>query len=236
MYKEHVLEWLKKDGRLVFTTHEVSKLLNLRGSAASNLLLSMAENGHISQIARGRYYFNGAPVKDIFAIASKIAYPSYIATESAFERLGASNAIPRIIRVITTKARRPVKTKGADITFIKFKAQRFFGYNESRWISISSPEKAFVDSLYLGEFPFFTDLLGYHKKLYSYGHRLDYEKLVSYALRMDCKALVNRMGFFLDRIGKEETAGKLFAHIYRKGMVPIDRSGDKFNDREWMIA
>ena len=165
MYKDILLEWLKKNRMLVFTAKDASKVLGINGSALSNLLKAMVKNDSIGEIMKGRYYFNGAPIRDIFSIASKIIYPSYIATESAFERFGISNIIPKKIRVITTKAHRPINFNDADLLFIKFKPKRFFGYNESKWISISSIEKAFVDSLYLGEFPFFTDLVNYHKQL-----------------------------------------------------------------------
>lgn len=235
MYKDTLLEWLNENRELVFTSGEASKVLGLSGPALSNLLGAVVRSGDAGRIIRGKYYFKKAPVKDIFAISSKIIQPSYVATESAFERYGLSDVIPRVVRVITVKAHRQIKTRDANIRFIKFKQERFFGYNESRWISISTLEKAFIDSLYLGEFPFFTDLVKYHKRLIDYGRQVNYEKVVDYALRMRSKTLLNRVGFFLEYIGEGEPE-KLFEHIYRKGRVEIDKSGQSFfNSKKWMI-
>ncbi|EQD44962.1 hypothetical protein B2A_09376 [mine drainage metagenome] len=235
MYKNDLVEWLKSSGKLTFTTNDASKALSLKGPSLTRLLSSVARQGIIRKIARSYYYYTSAPVRDIFAIASKIVYPSYIATESAFERYGLSNIIPSIIRVIVTKPHRPVMLNDAKVVFIKFKKENFFGYNESRWISISTVEKAFVDSLYLGEFPFFTDLVGYYKKLESYGHTFNIEKFIGFALRMDSKALINKAGFFLDYIGNGAPAERLHQRIYKKGFVKIDRSGSIFESRKWMI-
>lgn len=236
MYKEELLKRLKGEGKLVFTTAEISNMVHLRGPPLSNLIKSMEAQGHIGKIIRGRYYFRQAQVNDIFAIASKIVSPSYVGVESAFERFGVSNVIPKVVRVITTTAHRPIKTSEGAITFIHFKRGRFFGYNESRWVSLSSLEKAFVDSLYLGEFPFFTDLVAYHDRLGSYGYALDYGKMVDYTIRMGSRSLANRVGFFLDQVGMGDRAERLIRHTYRSGAVWIDRSKQStFRNRKWMI-
>lgn len=236
MYKNELLNLLKHENRLVFTTAGISQLIGLKGPSLSNLLESMVRQGYLGSISKGRYYFKGAQIRDVFAIASKIVSPSYIGTESAFERYGLSDVIPKIIRVITTRAHRPIKTNEGKITFIRFKKERFFGYNESRWISISSLEKAFVDSLYLGEFPFFTDLVNYHSKLENFGYRLDCDRLVEYALRMKSDALANRVGFFLEHVGEGDYSARLLSHTYRKRRIPADHSGQgSFDSKKWMI-
>ena len=237
MHKDNILNNLKKEDKLVFTVKEAATWTNLNGSALSNLLKSLMKQGYINSIKKGMYYFKGALINDIFAVASNIIDPSYIATESVFERFGLSNIIPKIVRVIAIKQHKQIKmADGTKIIFIKFKKYRFFGYNKSRWISISSLEKAFIDSLYLGEFPFFTNLVDYHKKLKDFGYALDYEKLVDYTLRMKSKTLVNKVGFFLDFIGEEIYSKKLLKYLYKKHMINIDRSGQSsFNNKKWMI-
>ena len=235
MYKDELLEKLKTSGKLVFSTSDAAELLHIHGPELSNLLRSMDRHGHIEKIMRGKYYLKSAPVKDIFAIASKIIEPSYVATESAFERFGLSNIVPSIIRVVSLKGHKPISIKSGKIVFIRFGKKRFFGYNESRWISISSIEKAFVDSMYLGEFPFFTDLVEYHRRMVAYGRTIDYNKLVEYAIKMDSKALLNRAGFFLDYIGKQDAALPLLSKIYKKRRIAVDKSGQEFNNAKWMI-
>ncbi|MCL4373327.1 MAG: hypothetical protein M1360_00775 [Candidatus Marsarchaeota archaeon] len=236
MYKDTLVEWLKSSRRLVFSSKEASKQLGIAGPLLTSVLNSLEKRGTVSRIAKGIYYFSNAPVHDVYAVASKIVCPAYIATESAFERYGISDIIPKDIRVIATRQHRGIEFSGVAVKFIKFKKQNFFGYNESRWISISTIEKAFVDSLYIGEFPFFSDIANYYRKMVSFGRDLDYKRLVEYTLRMDSKVLPNKVGFFLDYVGRSDAASMLLRRIYKKKAVRIDRSGASYKSKKWMIA
>ncbi len=231
-----IVQKMNKSLNVIFTLNNIATLINVKKSNAKKIVTRMIAKNYLGTIEKGKYYIPNTQTSSIFNLASKIIIPCYLGTETAFEYYGLSNIIPKIIRVITPKYHHNILTSNGKIVFIKFSKQRFFGYRESRFISIPDIEKAFVDSLYLGEFPFFTDLVNYYKTLISFDDDINYTKLKEYALKMNSKTLINRVGFFLDYVGKEEEADEILKYIYKNKFVPIDNSKmEKFNNKKWMI-
>lgn len=143
MQYSEFLSILKANGIAVFTVGEAAKMLGKTNQYAAKFLQNREGIEHIE---KGKYCVSGASED---AIASHIAYPSYISLISALRYYGLTTQIPAEKYVITTARHKPLPFHKYLIRFIKVDKRLMFGFGEVNGVSVASPEKAFVDTLYL---------------------------------------------------------------------------------------
>ncbi len=187
------------DSYTVFNVNTLRRLINKSNSYTRLVLHRLKKKGIILQIERNSY----TTKKDPFLIASKIIWPSYISLWFALNYHHLTEQLPKVISVISTRARkiRKINTLNAEISFIKTKPQNFFGFKKENYnganIFIAEKEKALIDAVLLRKISV-SEIKDIVKNNIN---DLDLKLLVSYLIRLKNKSLVKRFGFILDNLG-----------------------------------
>jgi len=106
------------------------------------------KSGVLERIARGIYASPGTNI-EIEKVASFLYPPNYLSFESALASYGILNLIPYTLTFATTRRTKTYKFQGKEVLFRQIKKSLFFGYEEKKGIYIASPEKAFLDQVYM---------------------------------------------------------------------------------------
>jgi len=227
MKLSEVLHYLEKSGKNVFSIYDAAKIMG-KPTAYASLLLSKSKD--VERIEKGRYFIKGT---DIYEIASNILFPSYVSLYAAMQYYELIDQ--NIIRysVIALKRHRPIIfANGVSIEFITVKNSMMFGYVNKNNAHIASPEKLFIDCLYLGKVPF-SELKNALEAANADG-LIDSKLIVDYAIRIGSSTLINKLGFLLESAGidfDEEEMLKLRYH----SSVKVHGFGSKGKNKKWLV-
>jgi predicted transcriptional regulator of viral defense system len=168
MSRQPALTYIKKIGKPVFTTFEISVLSGKSLSVVTQSLNYLAKNGLILKVYRGVWADTGnaslSPYAAIpYLFNRRRAYVSFL---SALHLHGIIEQIPQVITLASTAHTRTVRTKLGVFSLHKLSPKLFRGFDWYRGGSvflIAQPEKALVDSLYLSackkkQFGYFPEL------------------------------------------------------------------------------
>ncbi len=180
--------FLKARGVWVFTISDAADILGKSRQYAAKF---MQGRQGIGRIEKGRYYLEGAS-EDI--IASHIAYPSYLSMVTAFRFYNLTTQLPIEKYVITTVQHRPLVFNRYRIRFIKVSKRLLFGFEAINGTIVATPEKAFIDTLYIRKRAWYTEEFdnGLKKNV------IDISRLKGYAVALGSPGLVSRLGHFLE--------------------------------------
>lgn len=200
----------REQGRTVVRASDVLDLLGSENSARK-VIRNLIKKGWLSRILGGRYMLlppehgpENLGENNILALAAAAVEPSYIAWWSAASYHGFTTQKPMTV-FVAVQRQVPARTiEGSDVRFIKVTPRKFFGYEPykvyDRTVLISTPEKTFVDCL---DHP---ELCGGPSELARIAHsalaKLDLETLRDMALSMKSKAVLQRLGFLSDLVGR----------------------------------
>lgn len=171
------------------------------GAYASLLLHRLKKSGQIFEIERNRYTVH----KDAFLVASRISWPSYISVWSALRYHNLTEQIPQAIWVVTTNKRRNamINFAGTEIIFILTSPKYFFGFEKVDFkgieVFIADPEKSVIDSMLFRRVSISEIFSILESNLGSIRTGI----LLNYAVRTGNKAMIKRLGFLLDKLGKD---------------------------------
>jgi predicted transcriptional regulator of viral defense system len=200
----------REQGRTVVRASDVLDLLGSENSARK-VIRNLIKKGWLSRILGGRYMLlppehgpENLGENNILALAAAAVEPSYIAWWSAASYHGFTTQKPMTVFVAVQRQLPSRTIEGSDVRFIKVIPRKFFGYEPykvyDRIVLISAPEKTFVDCL---DHP---ELCGGPSELARIAHsalaKLDLEKLRDTALSMKSKAILQRLGFVSDLVGR----------------------------------
>ncbi|MBI4181845.1 MAG: hypothetical protein HY520_02655 [Candidatus Aenigmarchaeota archaeon] len=210
----------------VFTLGDLSRIVRKDERYVKVMAYRLGKRGLIRRVERGTYTVHTDPVE----IASYLATPSYISFWTALRLYGLTEQLPRGIMVAVSKPKKRLAFQGERIEFTKVK--HFWGYGKTRYrdfdIFLAEKEKAVIDCLLLKNTPFDEAA----KAVLS--GELDYGKLAAYAGKTANKALAKRIGFLVEKAGRE--AGMLLDMVDRN-YIPLDwnlkRGGKK--DFRWRL-
>lgn len=145
---------LDKINKLYFTVQDIARVLGISVSSAKVSAARYCAKGSILRVKRGIYVLPGRwktlTEKEIFTLANIIQVPSYISLTTALSYYGASTQLQQgYIESISLK-----RTKSAVVGEIFFGYTRigvslYKGFSLKEGFFIASPEKAFLDALYL---------------------------------------------------------------------------------------
>jgi predicted transcriptional regulator of viral defense system len=158
----------------------------------------MKKKNLINEIEKGKYTLLDTPLE----ITPYLTQPSYISFLYAFYIHGATDQIPLKIQIASARRKKSIFFKNTEIEFIKMNVKRIFGYEKtmygSGYILLADTEKAVIDSLIL---PRHCNISETWKVIQT--QKLEYDKLLKYAKKMHSKILLKRLGFLLDKTGKD---------------------------------
>ena len=204
----------------VFTLNDAVKIIRKPSNYVS-LFLSKIDS--IKHLERGKYYIDGA---DPVEVASNVLHPSYISLAYALAYYKSITQIPVTIDVMSLRQHKQLKIEGLNVRFIKLGRSRFFGYRNDNGVFIADPEKAIIDSLF-----FKVDFFYLSESLNNMKDELDMNKIKQYAKAMDDKALINRLGFLLER--NDVNADDLLR--YRSKVYVRISANASLKDKKWRV-
>ncbi len=185
----------------VIPTFEIEKVFP---NFDRNALTRWQQKGYLEKIRQGYYRLTARPVigeADLFFIANKIYFPSYISLQSALRWY---DFIPEGVFTITsiaTKKTNLFQTPIGAFQYRNVKKDLFFGYHLEKidefYFKIAEPEKAILDLLYL--WPSLSsedDLFELRLNLFELSKQLDMEKMEMYLSLFSSKVLEERFNIF----------------------------------------
>ena len=184
---------------LVFGVEEIKRLSNWNQHRIHNLLQSLIKKNLITRIKRNNYVLTEHISEHIYNIATETITPSYISFWTALSYYGYTDQQLTTIQLVSTQQKKPMRVSSFTIEPTTFQIQRFFGYHKNQEnISIATPEKTFIDSLY--QIEKCGGLDEYCKTLENAWGILNQQKLVLGLLRFQNKSIISRMGYIIDHL------------------------------------
>ena len=186
---------LKSSGLCVFTTRDVARLADVSVESAAVYVHRMRKDGTVFPVERGKLSVS----EDPFAVATQLAFPSYLSFSSAFYLHGRMEQVVDSLIVVTSRRRRDINFLGMSIEFVRFDEKRIFGYRKvekgNSYVLLADIEKSVVDALYMPRRCPFAQARaalddGFNRDL-----------LEEYAKRMGSEAVVRRAGYLVESLG-----------------------------------
>jgi predicted transcriptional regulator of viral defense system len=143
-----LLKEIKKFERDFFTIEDLEKITGFKRNYLYLQLSRWVKSEVLERIAKGIYIVPGANI-EIEKVASFLYPPNYLSFESALASYGILNLVPYTLTFATTRRTKTCTIKGREVVFRQIKEDLFFGYTEKKGIYIATPEKAFLDQLYM---------------------------------------------------------------------------------------
>jgi len=204
-----------------------------KSSAYTNLILHrLRKRGLIRKIEKNKYTVSN----DLFLVASRIVWPSYISCWSALKYHNLTEQIPHDITVITTVSRKSIVFNNARIRFVKTQPKNFFGYTKVRHdnseVFVADAEKSIIDSALLREVSFseLQEVLSNNIK------KVRTRVFLKYLKKIGNKSLIKRFGYVLETLGKDYHA-QLRKYVDAT-YIPLDYSkkprGEK--NKKWRLT
>jgi predicted transcriptional regulator of viral defense system len=210
-HEANVILSLREQGREVVHAADIIGLLGYE-PRARKVIRNLIRKGWLARLVGGRYMLlppergpENLGENNPIALAAAAAEPSYVGWWSAAAFHGFTTQKPMKVTVATQR-QMPTRTiEGTEVQFIKIVARKFSGFKTytiyGRKVAITDPEKTVVDCI---DRP---DLAGGSAELtrivYTAMGEIDHEKLVTEAMAMKSTALLQRLGFLTDLVGRK---------------------------------
>jgi len=200
------------------------------------LVRRLREQGLLHTIQRGRYLVNTdarpsqRPRLEALdplatAILARLAVDYYLSWHSALWHYGLIDQQASRLFVAVKEARKRRARVGVyEIRFVTLNAERFFGYETVDDFDVPLPmahaEKAIIDSFDRPELAAPVPVVANALRNAWQAQMLDTDRLVDYAIRFGSKAVIRRVGFFMD-LYEIPGSDRLQPHIGRKSAMPL---------------
>lgn len=201
---------LREQERSVVSATDIVTLLGSEGTARK-VIRNLLRKGWLSRIVGGRYMLlppehgpENLGENNVLALAAAAVEPSYIGWWSAAAWHGFTTQKPMTVFVAVLQQTLPRVIEGSNVRFVKVTPRKFFGHEPytvyGRTVPISSPAKTLVDCL---DRP---DLSGGAAELARIVHSalgdVDTDAILAAVMTMKSRALLQRLGFLSDLVGR----------------------------------
>ena len=235
---------LREEGRSLVQTADILGILGsgVPETTARKVIRNLVRKGWLSRIVGGKYMLlppehgpENLGENNVLALAAAAVQPSYIGWWSAASWHGFTTQKPMTVFVAVTRQTPPKLIEDSAVRFVKVTARKFFGSQTydvyGRDVAISSPAKTLIDCL---DRP---DLAGGPAELVRIAHsalgETDPHDLLTAATPMKSKAVLQRLGFVADLVGRplppdvRQALGDAIPKTYRSHFGrPERREGD----------
>lgn len=143
-----LIKTLESLNKQFYSISDIEKITGLSRKSLYVTLKRLVERGILERIGTGIYHtFTAKPAVE--KIAAALYLPNYLSFESALSRNGILNLIPYTVTFATTRKTKRIAIEGRDVEFRQIKKDIFWGYDMQGGIYVATPEKAFLDLVYL---------------------------------------------------------------------------------------
>jgi len=143
-----LIKKLQKINKPFYTIADLEKITSLPRNSLYVASKRWLAGGIIERLAQGIYLPMGSTIS-IENVAAQLYIPNYLSFESALSKHGVLNLIPYTVTFATTRKTKKYKIQKQEVEFRQIAPKLFFGFEMKNGIYIASPEKAFLDEVYL---------------------------------------------------------------------------------------
>jgi len=208
-----VAKWESKK-KATIRASDVQEALNCTLDYAYFLLHNLERKHWLERVARGLYQFiplsygypERIPPSNSFIIGAALIKPYYFSYYTSNSHYGFTTQMPFTLFMATTKKKPDFEWSSSAFKFVTLSKRKFFGYRQEKVfdaeVNMAEPEKSLVDSFDKPKYAGGIEQLA--RIIWRGLSRVNKEKLVKYAVRMNSHVLIQRLGFIIDFLAKEE--------------------------------
>ncbi len=149
MNLKELIKTLKSYNRAYYAKRELELIFRETGRKLNDTIKMLVDVGILEEIANDVYAVFTS-YYDAIEVASQLYMPNYLSFESALSRYDVLNQVPYTITFATTKKSKEIEVAKRQVEFIQIPQNLFFGYMPANNnFFIATPEKAFLDIIYL---------------------------------------------------------------------------------------
>lgn len=208
-----VAKW-ESEKKTTVRASDVQEALDCTIDYAYFLLHNLERKHWLERVTRGLYQFiplsygypERTPPSNSFIIGAALIKPYYFSYYTSNSHYGFTTQMPFTLFIATTKKKLNIEWAGSAFKFVTLSKQKFFGYRREKVfdteVNMAEPEKSLVDSFDKPRYVGGTEQLA--RITWRGLPRVKKEKLVKYAVKMNSHTLIQRLGFIIDFLAKEE--------------------------------
>jgi len=143
--------------KLFFSVEDVSLLLGVKQASGRMVCFRAVGEGLFIRLKNDMYVLEEKwrylERRDFFILANYLQVPSYVSFLTALSFYGITTQVPQsMFESACLKRTRSFEQKGTVFNFYKLKKQVYTGFVRNNGAFIATPEKAFLDAMYLYSF------------------------------------------------------------------------------------
>ena len=206
-------------------------------------LLHNLERKHwLERVTRGLYQFiplsygypERIPPSNSFTIGAALIKPYYFSYYTSNSHYGLTTQMPFTLFIATTKKKPDIEWARSSFKFVTLSKRKFFGYRREKVfdteVNMAEPEKSLVDSF---DKPRYAGGMEQLARITWRGlPRIKKEKLVKYAIRMNSHALIQRLGFIINFLAKEQLAKPLPQNLKKRMLKHVGKTAIYLDSRK----
>ena len=145
---------LKNIDNKYFSLQDLAKVLGISLNSAKVSASRYVKQGFLIRIKKNMYtlpeFWKNAPIEDMFMIANLGQTPSYISLTTALAYYEITTQVQQeYIESIAIRRTKEININGRTFRYNKMKDNLYFGFIKEKDFFIATPEKAFIDAIYL---------------------------------------------------------------------------------------
>ncbi len=145
---------LKNIGKKYFGLQDLAKVLGVRLNSAKVSASRYVRQGFLIRIKKNMYtlpeFWKNASIEDMFMIANLVQTPSYISLTTALAYYEITTQVQQdYFESIAIRRTRETNIDERTFRYNKIKGNLYFGFIKEKNFFIATPEKAFMDAIYL---------------------------------------------------------------------------------------
>ena len=148
---------LSKLNRLFFGYEDLARVLNISQASARVSASRYVRQGLLLRVKRNLYVLKARLIaagrEELFLLANLGQSPSYISLATALAYYEITTQVQRdFIESIAVKRTREIGLSGTVCRYTRISSSLYFGFEKQKGFFIATPEKAFLDAMYLASF------------------------------------------------------------------------------------
>jgi len=236
-----VAKW-ESEKKATVRASDVQEALDCTIDYAYFLLYNLERKHWLERVTRGLYQFiplsygypERTPPSNSFIIGAALIKPYYFSYYTSNSHYGFTTQMPFTLFIATTKKKPNIEWAGSAFKFVTLSKQKFFGYRREKVfdteVNMAEPEKSLVDSF---DKPRYVGGMEQLARITWRGlPRVKKEKLVKYAVRMNSHALIQRLGFIIDFLAKEELVKPLLRNLKDRMLRHVGKTAIYLDSRK----
>lgn len=171
---------------------------------SKNLITTLIKHGWLIRIKKGLYAISDLSTRgwlslSSYVVANLLTRDSYVSFESALHHHGMFDQLTDTIISVSLKAHKTVRLQNIEYSFVKTKADYYFGWQEvildNTNTRIATTEKALIDMVHFHKSTYAIDLV--IEKLREHKNDLNFTQLNEYVSKMSMTT-IKIFGFIFD--------------------------------------